>query len=190
MIPARLVELGRRRWDDLPLDRLGLELPPAAVLMLLWGDADAPQLLLTRRAARLRTQPGDIALPGGRCDLGEIELVGRFDESWSSAGSRVVPVVGWTDRAPELRASPDEVADIIVVPLADLADPANHGYRVTPAGDHEYRDSVITVGDVVVYGFTADLVLDLTVWLSGGDRRRTDERLADLVHFAGQRGWR
>jgi len=210
VIRDRLAELSARPATDLPLERLGLELAPAAVLLLVWEHAGDGQLLLTRRARSLATQPGDIALPGGRCEPGEEAVdtarreaheevgldpdayivMGRFDEAWSSAGSRVVPVVGWAGQPPRLQAAPDEVDEILVLPLVALADDANRSERVTPVARHEYRDSLITVGDTVVVGFTADLVLDLVVWLEGRDRHRVDERVADLAHFAADRGWR
>ncbi|MGI9601997.1 MAG: NUDIX hydrolase [Acidimicrobiales bacterium] len=209
MIPARLAELAHRVPTDLgPV--IGGRLPSAAVLLLVWEESDGLQLLLTRRAVGLRTQPGDIALPGGRCDPGEsptqtalreaaeevgldpaeVQVVGRFDEAWSSSRTLVTPIVGWRGGGrPTLVAAEDEVAEILVVSLQDLADPANHSTRVTPAGAYEYRDDVLTVGDMVAYGFTADLVLDLTEWMAGRDRRMTERRLADLAHFAPSRDW-
>lgn len=204
-----------RRLDDLwyrPIERLPDEFDfprgESAVLLLIVSDPE-PGLVLTRRAARLRTDPGFVALPGGRCEPNEtaaqaarretceeigiceadITVRGRFDDAWSSAGFRVVPVVATTADTLDLRAaSPDEVHEARIAPLRELADPTRRRRVVKEIDGHEYVDEVIDLDDDwEVYGLTADLVLDLTTWIEGSDRRRIEARRADLEHFASHR---
>ncbi len=179
-------------------------------MMLVWESAGELRLALTRRSIDLRANPGDVALPGGRSDPGEqphetatreaaeeigvdparIEIMGRFDDAWSGARFLVVPVVGWHDGPPRLEPQLGEVDAIYEVALADLADPANRGERVAQVGSHVYTDATLSVAGVEVVGLTADLLDDLTTWMSGRDRRRGPQRRAALEDFATRNGWR
>lgn len=130
-------------------------LPPAAVLALVAGDA----LVLEVRSHRLRTQPGEICLPGGRMEPGEtpeqcalretaeelgireadIALIGRLDWLVHGQGQLVCPVLGRT--APEtltrLHPNPEEVEQVFTVPLDwFLQNPPRHyHYQVKPQTD-------------------------------------------------------
>ena len=96
----------------------------SAVLIALSDGDDGPEVLLTRRAAHLRTHHGEISFPGGRLDPGEtaveaairaaheevaleralVEVVGELDHI-STVGSRsyIVPIVARLAERPSLR---------------------------------------------------------------------------------------
>ena len=100
----------------------------------------APALLLTRRAAGLRSHAGQWALPGGRIDPGESpqqaalrelaeelglrlepgRLLGRLDDYVTRSGYLVTPWVAWAGPAAGLRPNPAEVAGVHRVPLHEL----------------------------------------------------------------------
>lgn len=114
------------------------------------SGTDAVQVLLTRRAPKLRTHAGQWALPGGRVDEGEsvvtaarrelaeelgLELpeeavLGRLDDYSTRSGFVISPVVLWAGRvragAPEhpgeraLRPRRGEVAAVYGIPLDQL----------------------------------------------------------------------
>jgi 8-oxo-dGTP pyrophosphatase MutT (NUDIX family) len=106
-----------------------------------WGDEAA--LLLTRRAASLRRHAGQWALPGGRLDAGETAeqaalrelseevglvlapdaVLGRLDDYATRSGFVITPVVVWGGAARALVPSPDEVAGVHRIPLAELLRP-------------------------------------------------------------------
>ncbi|HEX3963877.1 MAG TPA: CoA pyrophosphatase [Trebonia sp.] len=65
------------------------ELKQAAVAVCVTEVADTPSLLLTRRAARLRSHPGQWALPGGRRDAGESAVQGALRELAEEVGLRL-----------------------------------------------------------------------------------------------------
>jgi 8-oxo-dGTP pyrophosphatase MutT (NUDIX family) len=115
---------------------------PAAVLVLLFGQADETRVVLTRRAAHLRTHTGEVSFPGGRLDAGEtpeagalresaeevgldpaeVEVVGRLTPlATFSSSATITPVVGVLPDAPLLVADPGEVEHVFDVSLAELA---------------------------------------------------------------------
>jgi mutator protein MutT len=99
-----------------------------------------PALLLTRRAAGLRSHAGQWAMPGGRLDDGETPeqaalrelaeevglqldaaaVLGRLDDYATRSGYVITPVVVWAGAARDLRASASEVASIHRIPTHEL----------------------------------------------------------------------
>lgn len=113
----------------------------AAVAIALVDNAEAePCFLLTRRAAGLRAHAGQWALPGGRLDDGEdpvdaarrelheelgldlprSSVLGMLDDYASRSGYVISPVALWAGFRPTLRPQASEVAQVHLVPLADL----------------------------------------------------------------------
>jgi 8-oxo-dGTP pyrophosphatase MutT (NUDIX family) len=117
----------------------GLRAASVAVCVVLRGDQQC--LLLTRRARTLRSHAGQWALPGGGRDSGESaqdaalrelreetgverapgEVLGTLDDYATRSGYLITPVVVWGGPvSPAMRAAASEVAEIHVIPLADL----------------------------------------------------------------------
>jgi len=115
---------------------------PAAVLVPLFEEGGEARVVLTRRAAHLRTHTGEVSFPGGRLDHGEspetgatreaaeevgldpvtVEAVGRLSSlSTFSSGATITPVVGVLGGRPRLRPNPGEVEHVFDVSLAELA---------------------------------------------------------------------
>ena len=114
---------------------------PAAVLVALFEGEGETRVVLTRRAAHLRTHTGEVSFPGGRLDAGEdpeagarreateevgldpvsVEVVGRLTPLVTfSSTARITPVVAVLARPPDLVANPHEVEHVFDVPLAEL----------------------------------------------------------------------
>jgi 8-oxo-dGTP pyrophosphatase MutT (NUDIX family) len=117
----------------------GLKAASVAVCILLQQDAGA--LLITRRAPTLRSHAGQWALPGGGRDPGEsaedaarrelreetgvqvgpADVLGVLDDYVTRSGYLMTPVVVWGGQvSPAMRGPASEVAQIHVIPLADL----------------------------------------------------------------------
>ncbi|HZU80160.1 MAG TPA: CoA pyrophosphatase, partial [Acidimicrobiales bacterium] len=115
---------------------------PSAVLVPAFEEQGEVRVVLTRRAAHLRTHTGEVSFPGGRLEPGEtpeagarreaheevgldpdvVTTVGRLSPlATFSSGSRITPVVGLLPGRPRLQPSPAEVEHVFDVALADLA---------------------------------------------------------------------
>jgi 8-oxo-dGTP pyrophosphatase MutT (NUDIX family) len=129
---------------------------PAAVAVVLLPDAEGRAcFVLTRRAGGLRRHAGQWALPGGRLDPGETPdqaarrecleevglavpesaVLGRLDDYPTRSGFVITPVVVWSESAAALRPDPTEVAEIHLVPLAELERPGVPHLRRIPESE-------------------------------------------------------
>ena len=130
----------RPRTRVRPADLAG-EARVGAVLLVLYNDRDATNVVMIRRQEHLEYHPGQISFPGGRRQGRETlqttavretgEEVGIAPEALTVFGPMkpiyvppsdfiVHPFVAWHDSLPAFRGDPREVAEIIAVPLAQL----------------------------------------------------------------------
>jgi 8-oxo-dGTP pyrophosphatase MutT (NUDIX family) len=153
------------------------------------GDSQA-SVVLIRRAAHLRANPGEIAFPGGRIEPGEMPLQAALREAeeevalncdglevlgeLSSLGhplrsAPIVPVVAAASSWLFLEANPDEVDCILCVPLAALVAPGRYWReRWDRAGDPPRTMHFFDLGEDVVWGATAEMLHALLLRLLGG----------------------
>jgi len=118
----------------------------AAVLAAVYEHAGEAHVVLTRRSSGLRVHSGEVSFPGGRQDADEdlvgtalreayeeigldpasVEIIGELDHlSTVTSDSFIVPFVAVLPGRPHIHtASPDEVAAVLHVPLAELLDPS------------------------------------------------------------------
>jgi 8-oxo-dGTP pyrophosphatase MutT (NUDIX family) len=129
-------------FERVPISRPGLR--PASVAICVLLQDDAPCLLITRRAAGLRRHAGQWALPGGSREPGESvedtalrelreetgvevepgDVLGILDDYRTRSGYVITPVVIWGGPLNIALSGPvAEVAQIYVIPLADLDRP-------------------------------------------------------------------
>jgi len=154
----------------------------AAVLVGLVDHHPEPTILLTVRAAALRTHAGQIAFPGGRVEptdagpaaaalreaheeigLGaaSVRVVGYLPDHLVLTGFRVTPVVARLTPGFDLRLDLSEVQDVFEMPWSHLFDEANYrDYRLSFAGTEiDVRD--ISYGQHNIWGATAGILLAL-----------------------------
>ncbi|MDP6969419.1 MAG: CoA pyrophosphatase [Gammaproteobacteria bacterium] len=130
----------RHKLASLPQRRLSADgLKPAAVLLAI-SDADEPEIILTQRSIHLSTHQGQVAFPGGKCDVEDqseavtalreaheevalapalVQVVGALGQVYSRHGFVVTPIVGVVPQEAllSLAANPDELDHVFTVPV-------------------------------------------------------------------------
>ena len=122
-------------------------LTPAAVLIGIRADRET--VVLTKRSARLKHHPGQIALPGGKQDPDDatptdaalreareeiglpsavVDVIGALPPHQTVTGYQVTPILALINDDFTVRPEAGEVSEVFDVPLAHLLDPAQ--YRV------------------------------------------------------------
>lgn len=180
----------------------------AAVLILFGTGPSGPDVLLIERAAALRNHAGQPAFPGGAIDesdggpvraaLREAAEETGLDPAgvlilavlpelyiWRS-NFRVTPVLGWWQSPVAVApGDPGEIAAVVRVPVADLADPANRIMMRYPSG---HVGPAFRVAGLVVWGFTAT-VLDRLLVLGGWERPWDSGTVSRLDSAEQPLGW-
>lgn len=155
---------------------------PASVLMLLFPRDSRPHVVLTVRGAGLPHHADQISLPGGRPAAGEtaeetalreaveeigvdaaaLTVVGRLTPVHIAvSGFTVQPIIALADAVPAFVPNPGEVAAVLDVSLAALADPATLHTGRRARGGIEIMAPYFVVGDHQVWGATAMLLGEL-----------------------------
>lgn len=122
-------------------------LRPAAVLMAVDFAAPVPSVILTQRSSALKHHPGQIALPGGKKDPEDadlvatalreareevglashaVEVLGQLPAHETVTGFEMVPVIGLLTEPFTPVPEPGEVAEVFRVPLAHITNPASY----------------------------------------------------------------
>ena len=183
-IRSRLLPIASYR----PAEPESPEHAPAAVLAALIDRPGGVSVLLTLRTAHLRRHAGQIALPGGRADPGElpwqtalreaheevgldpalVELAGLSDPFWTRTGYVITPVVGFVSPSFQPRPNPEEVAEVFEVPFDFVMDAANHHSTMREFPDGVVREVwAMPYQDRHIWGVTAMLLRDLHARLYG-----------------------
>jgi 8-oxo-dGTP pyrophosphatase MutT (NUDIX family) len=154
---------------------------PAAILAAV-TERERPGLLLIHRPSTMRAHPGQIALPGGKIDVGEtpvdaalreaneelgiparaVRIVGASDVYRAGSGYDITPVVGMVPPDLELQPNPAEVAQWFEAPLDFVLDPANQRREPIEWAGGTYHTWRIDWQEHRIWGVTAGILVNLS----------------------------
>ena len=180
------------RLDSAPPQWFSRFMPPdeggrESAVLILFGpapkgaDVDDDHLILIERSHTMRTQPAQIAFPGGSRDPGDVDLVetalreAQEETGLDPAGVDVVaqlpslylapaqfvvaPVLAWwATPSPLSVRDPAEVHDVLAVPVPHLIDPATRFSVTHPSG---FVGPGFDLDHLLLWGFTAVLISEL-----------------------------
>ena len=156
---------------------------PAAVLVGLQKQQADWHVVMTRRASHLAHHAGQISFPGGKVDPNDanltatalreaeeeialppaaVSIIGALDMVTSPVGFLVQPVVGIVAPETSFVAAPDEVDEVLVLPLEEVLDSARHR-RETYLREGLRREVWVIEHTVhSLWGLSASILVDLT----------------------------
>lgn len=144
-------------------------------------------VLLTRRADRMRHHAGQIAFPGGGVEAGDadaaatalreaqeetglepagVEVLGMLPEVHIPVSNNLVtPVVGWWRLPSAVAADHSESVEVFRTPVAELLSPRARGTSVLTRSGYHHRGAAFKLGHQfgsrIVWGFTGILLATL-----------------------------
>jgi 8-oxo-dGTP pyrophosphatase MutT (NUDIX family) len=160
----------------------GARLRPASVLVPLVERGPELRVILTRRAARLKHHPGQVAFPGGKQEPGDptaldaalreareeiglmpaqVEVLGAFDLHETVTNFRVTPFVGLVAAGFAPVADRAEVDEVFEVPLGFLLAPSNFQVHGRHWQGVWRRYHAIPYGPHYIWGATARILKTL-----------------------------
>lgn len=156
---------------------------PAAVLVTLVPITGSEWTIpLTLRPTQMADHGGQVSLPGGRSDSGEtvwqtacrefaeelgcttesLQLIGQLKPVYVYASRHMVtPMVGVCATRPSFRPNPDEVAELIFMPLKDLISDEAISVGTMRKGNVQFEAPGFRIGEHFVWGATAMVLADL-----------------------------
>jgi 8-oxo-dGTP pyrophosphatase MutT (NUDIX family) len=157
----------------------GRALRPAAVLVPVTDRSD---VILTKRSARLKHHPGQIAFPGGRQDPADasladaalreaeeeidlprerVEILGSLPPHETVTGYTVAPFLALVEGDAPLRPEAGEVAEIFRIPLAQVTDPARFRVEARLWRGQWRHYFTVPCGPYYIWGATARILRGL-----------------------------
>jgi 8-oxo-dGTP pyrophosphatase MutT (NUDIX family) len=161
---------------------------PAGVLILFYPKDGRLHLLLTRRTERVLTHRGQISFPGGTQHPGEaieetalreageelgldprtIIVIGRLTPLYIPPSNFCIyPVVARLPERPALRPQPEEVAEVLEVPVAHLLDPGTRRHEAWTLNGAPYDVPFYAFGEHKIWGATAMVLAELLALIAG-----------------------
>ena len=170
-----------KRLEDYQPKSSDEKLPQAAVLILCYEKGDDLFFIMTERSNSLPSHPGEVAFPGGKkeeqdqnlmytalreaaeeisINPDKVKILGNLDPLESRFGLSVTPYIGVLGENFELKANPDEVAEIFHLPLSFFKNEPSIKRGVTNFKGETFDTPVIIYENHEIWGLTLAFTLD------------------------------
>ena len=187
-LPDFDLPVARNRLNPIPAQLNGDAGRPSAVLVGLTVKDSQWQVIMTERAHHLAHHAGQISFPGGKVEGDDqslvdtalreaqeevdmpskaVQVLGGLDTVISPVGFIVQPVVGIVAPDTPLVAAPDEVAAVLVLPLAALVDRSRHRRDSYLRNGQPRQFWVIDHVEHYIWGLSANILVDLATRING-----------------------
>ncbi len=154
-------------------------LPRAAVLLGLYETTEDFLLVFTKRTNLVAHHKGEICFPGGRQHVSDptmeftalretfeeigvrpedVRLLGKLDDIETISGFVVTPFVGQVCPLRQFITSPDEVEELLQVPLSHLRDTRNQLQEFVTKDGMTFRAPTYKYGHHIIWGATARIL--------------------------------
>ncbi len=161
----------------------------AAVLMPIFEQGEDYFFLLTQRTHTVETHKGQISFPGGLAETSDetlirtalretqeeiglesdqLEILGEFDEYPSVTGLIVTPFVARLDTPFALNPNPDEVQEVLQVPLGLFRDESSLRVEIRRRFDQDLPVYFYNFRGRDVWGLTAQIIRDFMMLIDAG----------------------
>ena len=178
-----------KRPDAIKLEGSDLKPKPSAVLVLLYQKLEVPHIVLMLRNAYEGVHSRQVSFPGGKKEVSDpnllhtalreaeeevgvhrngIEVLGPLTEVYIPPSNFLVsPFLAFSETTPLFQPDPEEVAEIIEVPLLQLLDEKRVKEKMIPVmnGKMEIKAPYFDLNGHVVWGATAIMLSELKVLL-------------------------
>jgi 8-oxo-dGTP pyrophosphatase MutT (NUDIX family) len=159
----------------------------SAVLIGLTERDGVLHVLLTKRAAHLRSHAGQIAFPGGKVDeqddnivttalreteeeIGlarqKLEVFAQLPSYKTISGFQITPIVAFFEHYEKLTKSPDEVEEIFFVPLQHFLMTKNRITVDVEFNNRQHKVHFTPYKNYNIWGATAAILSDLALHLA------------------------
>jgi len=154
----------------------------AAVMILLYPHQGQWHVPLTLRPPGLANHAGQVCFPGGAAhaheqsdaaalrelqeelavEAGDVRLLGRLSELYLfNSNFLVTPWLGCCEKRPDFVPCPDEVAQLLEIPLAHLQDPANRAIHRQRQRAVSFSAPAFVCDGCQIWGATAMILAEL-----------------------------
>jgi 8-oxo-dGTP pyrophosphatase MutT (NUDIX family) len=163
-------------------------LSPAGVLLLIYPKDGEYCILFNKRTDSVEHHKGEISFPGGAMDpedrdilhtalresheeMGirpeDVTILGELDDVPTRSHFVINPFVGTIPYPYRFRVNPQEIAEVLEVPLSALLDPRNLREEVRWSGGVPVKMYAYAYGRHLIYGATARILRQFLELLQG-----------------------
>ncbi|WP_449245979.1 NUDIX hydrolase [Desulfarculus baarsii] len=188
----RLLAVGQALQEALawrrPLEIVNGKGRPAGVLMPLWDDGQAVQMIFTKRSSELPQHAGQVSFPGGMSERGDrdlahtalretheeigvpmdqIKVLSRLDQLQTITGFVVTPFLGLVASGATFQVNPVEVDRLLLAPLAKVLDRNNYRQMEVDWDGMKFSQMALPHDGDVIWGATFRMLQNFVESLGG-----------------------